>query len=207
MKRILRNLFISILAIVYKRTNYYWKRAQARVSLNSIKDNLKFIGTGVKFKGEVVITYPAEVVIGNNVHIGGGSFFRSEGGLHIDDNVMISRNVTIYTQNHVHNGKTIPIDNTIKKRKVTIHKNVWIGMNVGILPGVTIGEGAIIGLGAIVVKDVEPFAIIGHPLPGVISSRNIDHYQKLELEKKYCGAGGRPLTEGFISSYKKTPNV
>lgn len=44
---------------------------------------------------------------------------------------------------------------------VEIGNDVWIGANVCLLPGVHIGDGAIIAAGAVVVKDVEPYSIVG----------------------------------------------
>lgn len=50
---------------------------------------------------------------------------------------------------------------TKKGFSAEIGNDVWIGENVTILGGVTIGDGAIIGAGAVVVKDVEPYSIVG----------------------------------------------
>lgn len=44
---------------------------------------------------------------------------------------------------------------------VVIGNDVWIGSNVSIKSGITIGDGAVIGTGAVVMKDVEPYAIVG----------------------------------------------
>ena len=45
--------------------------------------------------------------------------------------------------------------------EVFIGNGVWIGANVTIINGVKIGNGAIIGANSIVVKDVEPYSIVG----------------------------------------------
>ena len=39
--------------------------------------------------------------------------------------------------------------------------NVWVATGAVILPGVTIGEGAVVAAGAVVVKDVEPWTVVG----------------------------------------------
>lgn len=44
---------------------------------------------------------------------------------------------------------------------VKIGNDVWIGDGVSIMEGVTIADGTIIGAGAVVVKDTEPYSIIG----------------------------------------------
>lgn len=42
-----------------------------------------------------------------------------------------------------------------------VGNDVWVGRNVVIRRGVKIGDGAIIGSGSVVVKDVEPYTIVG----------------------------------------------
>jgi len=42
-----------------------------------------------------------------------------------------------------------------------IGNDVWIGARAILRTGVKIGDGAIIAAGAVVVKDVEPFSIVG----------------------------------------------
>ena len=44
---------------------------------------------------------------------------------------------------------------------VKIGNDVWIGDAVLIKGGVTIGDGSIIGMGSVVIKDVEPYSIVG----------------------------------------------
>jgi len=47
------------------------------------------------------------------------------------------------------------------KGDVIIGNDVWIGENVTIMSGVTIGDGAVIAKNSHVVKDVEPYSLIG----------------------------------------------
>lgn len=42
-----------------------------------------------------------------------------------------------------------------------VGNDVWIGRRATIMPGVTIGDGAIIAAEAVVVKDVDPYTIVG----------------------------------------------
>lgn len=53
-------------------------------------------------------------------------------------------------------GKSYP-----SKGDTVIGNDVWIGYNATIMPGVAIGDGAIIGSNSTVVKDVEPYTIVG----------------------------------------------
>tara|TARA_R110002051_G_scaffold324635_1_gene422858 strand:- start:52282 stop:52905 length:624 start_codon:yes stop_codon:yes gene_type:complete len=53
-------------------------------------------------------------------------------------------------------GKSYP-----QKGDIKIGNDVWIGYNATIMAGVTIGDGAIIATNATVIKDVEPYSIVG----------------------------------------------
>ena len=54
------------------------------------------------------------------------------------------------------NGKSYP-----NKGDINIGNDVWIGYNATIMAGVTIGDGAIIATNSTVIKDVEPYSIVG----------------------------------------------
>ncbi|OAB41913.1 streptogramin A O-acetyltransferase Vat(I) [Paenibacillus glacialis] len=47
------------------------------------------------------------------------------------------------------------------KGDTIVGNDVWIGRRATIMPGVQIGDGAIIGAESVVVKDVEPYTIVG----------------------------------------------
>ena len=51
--------------------------------------------------------------------------------------------------------------NQSKSPQTIIGNDVWIAANVVVRRGVTIGDGAVVAAGAVVVKDVEPYAIVG----------------------------------------------
>jgi len=65
-------------------------------------------------------------------------------------------------------SKTQPIAVTFASKdafepfqETVIGNDVWIGCNALIKDGVKIGTGAVIAAGAVVVKDVEPYAVVG----------------------------------------------
>lgn len=49
----------------------------------------------------------------------------------------------------------------IGKGDTVIGDGAWIGMRAFIMPGIKIGEGAVIAANSVVVKDVEPYSIVG----------------------------------------------
>ena len=66
-----------------------------------------------------------------------------------------------------------------KTKNVTIGNDVWVGDNVTIMPGVIIGDGAVIACNSHVVKDVEPYAIVGGNPAKFIKYR----FSKKQIEK------------------------
>ena len=153
-------------------------------------------GAGLRLNGRGFIRGPEGISIGANVHIGSGYFLVGTGGLSIGDNTHVSRNLLVYTVNHDTRGVCLPYDDTQVPRPVRIGRNVWIGMNVVLLPGTIIGDGAIIGAGAVVHGEVPPLAIVGAAGAQVIGSRDPEHYQRLERERRYGGVDGAPLPPG-----------
>jgi len=61
------------------------------------------------------------------------------------------------------NGWDKAMDNKSYPRKgnINIGNDVWIGYNATIMAGVTIGDGAIIATNSTVIKDVEPYSVVG----------------------------------------------
>lgn len=49
----------------------------------------------------------------------------------------------------------------IGKGDTVIGDGAWVGMRAFIMPGIKIGEGAVIAANSVVVKDVEPYCIVG----------------------------------------------
>lgn len=98
------------------------------------------------------------IKIGKNVFINSGCNFQDQGGIFIDDGVLIGHMVMLATLNHSenpeHRGDMIP-------EPIHIGKNVWIGANATILAGVSVGDGAIIAAGAVVTKNVPKNTIFG----------------------------------------------
>ena len=77
-------------------------------------------------------------------------------------------------------GKTYP-----QKGNINIGNDVWIGYNATIMAGVTIGDGAIIATNSTVVKDVEPYSIVGGNPANLIKKRFADDKIEQLLKLKW----------------------
>lgn len=126
-----------------------------------------------------IIYYGAEIRCHSRLKIGKGSIIGDKcildarNGIAIGDNVNMSTNVSIYTEQHDHRDSYFR-SNSDFSFGVRIGNRAWIGPNVIVLHGVTIGEGAVIAAGAVVTKDVQPFDIVGGIPAGKIGERNRD---------------------------------
>lgn len=96
--------------------------------------------------------------VGENVFINAGCRFQDQGGIYLEDGVLVGHNVVIATLNHDLDPEKRA---NLHPSPVHIGKNAWIGSNATILPGVTVGEGAVVAAGAVVTKDVEPNTVVG----------------------------------------------
>jgi len=101
-----------------------------------------------------------DVVIGKNVWIGPWVMLDGSGGLTIGNHVSISAGVQIYTHDTVHralSGGTLPI----RKRRVKIGSNVYIGSQCIIAQGVRIGDRCVISANSLVLDDIPNATIVG----------------------------------------------
>lgn len=95
--------------------------------------------------------------IKDNVQINANCTFDHSGDIIIEENVLISEGVKIYTHSHGYEPRSIPISYPL-----IIRQNVWIGAFAMIMHNVSeIGENSIIASGAVVTKSVEPNSIVG----------------------------------------------
>ncbi|WP_284891987.1 acyltransferase [Cobetia amphilecti] len=149
--------------------------------------NALYLGRGIRFNNVDVITIKESVSIGdcvriwaevrteqshlsidNNVQVNKNVLLDITGSLELKENVFISEDSMLYTHNHGHDPRSIPVPS-----KLVIEENVWIGSKVIILPSVDyIGARSIIGAGTIVSKDVPPDSIVVSQAPRIISKAN-----------------------------------
>lgn len=126
-----------------------------------------------------------EIVIGNNVHLGGVTFI-SRNKIEIHNDVTMAWGIMIYDHNsHSVNWEDRKNDNQqcyddymnyngnnvvnkdwsfVVDAPIVIESKVWVGFDATILKGVKIGEGAVIGAKSVVTKNVEPWTVVaGNP--------------------------------------------
>lgn len=121
---------------------------------------------GADIKSRAILHYrteiraPHQLTIGKGSIIGDNAILDARHYLRIGDNVNLSSNVSIYTEQHDYRDELFRCTERGGDKAVVIGDRAWIGSNVIILPGVTIGEGAVCCAGCVVTKDVEPYSVV-----------------------------------------------
>ncbi|MFD2598130.1 CatB-related O-acetyltransferase [Sphingobacterium corticis] len=94
--------------------------------------------------------------------------------------------------------KSAPDNKDLPHKGDTIVENdVWIGYNATIMPGVKIGNGAIISTNSTVVKDVEPYSVVGGNPAKLIRKRFSDERIKESLDMAWWDWDIEEITENL----------
>lgn len=151
-------------------------------------ENRKYVTIGKKGMINAHFIFESEkgeVIIGDNVHLGGVTFI-SRNKIEIHNDVTMAWGITIYDHNshsiyweerkndnqqcyddYVNcNGNNVANKDwsAVEDAAVVIASKVWVGFDVIILKGVSVGEGAVIGAKSVVTKNVAPWTVVaGNP--------------------------------------------
>ncbi len=122
-----------------------------------------------------------KLIIGKFCMIASGAQFIMNGGNHLT-NAISAYPFSIFGGDWAHamDGKSFPV-----KGDTIIGNDVWIGHHATIMPGLKIGDGAIIATNSTVVKDVEPYSIVGGNPARLIKKRFSDETISKLLELKW----------------------
>ena len=141
----------------------------------------------MKIADDVVIYHgfhiraPWNITIGKGTVVGDGVSLDGRNGIIIGENVNISTDVYIYTEQHDVNDSYFESGNS--GGSVVIGDRSWLSSRTTILPKVIVGEGAVLASGALAVKDLEEYSInVGIPAKK-IANRNRD--LKYEFQGEY----------------------
>ncbi|MBP3451783.1 MAG: acyltransferase [Agathobacter sp.] len=124
------------------------------------KKAFSYVGKDVNWGKSVLISL--DFKIGDDSGV--GDCARIPKGVTIGNDVMIGKNLRIYTKNHKNDRTDIPmrLQGFTEVSPLNIGNDVWIGDNVIITAGCSnIGEGSILAAGSVVTKAVEPYSVVG----------------------------------------------
>lgn len=144
---------------------------QIRQPFNLLRTKLVFLlkAKYVRCNGFVRIPFDIQIwspnkdiSFGNRVQFGKRCVIQSD--IEFGDDILVASNVSfVGRDDHNYNivGKKIWDSGRGDSFKTVIGSDVWIGHGVIIVAGVIIGDGCIIAAGSVVVKDIEPYSIVG----------------------------------------------
>lgn len=128
-----------------------------------------------------ILTFGAKeekIEIGNYVSIAENVSFLLSGGHYTNSFTTFPVKTRIFQEK---------LSETLCKGPIKVCDDVWIGYGATILSGVTIGQGAIIAAGSVVVKDVEPYSVVGGNPAKLIkyrySTEIIEEMKKIDFSK------------------------
>lgn len=115
------------------------------------------VGKHVNIYSTATVYMPWNLTIGDWSAIGEYAFIYNLGPITIGNRVTISQRAHLCAGTHDYRKPSLPL----LKPPIIIHDQAWICADAYVGPGLTVGEGAIVGARAVVVKNVEPWMIVG----------------------------------------------
>ena len=134
-------------------------------------------------KSKLIIGSFCSIASETKIFLGGNhrtDFFTTFPFGHIFEDIFISNN---------------KLEHPISNGNVIIGNDVWIGYNSTIMSGIKIGDGSVIAAGSVVVKDVEPYTIVGGTTAKFIKKRFDDKTISVLLNLKWWEWSDEKISE------------
>ncbi|CAB1274345.1 acyltransferase [Candidatus Nitrosacidococcus tergens] len=130
--------------------------------------------------GDTVLLPSAQLIIQDKTIINVGCYLSGEGGLIIEEEVLIGPHVRILSAGHeIHQGSPVVSHNEITHAPIRIGHGAWVGAGATILQGVDLGIGCVVGASSVVTRSIPPYGVaIGNPA-------KVKHYRRGHKPKQY----------------------
>ena len=115
------------------------------------------VGQRCIIRRTVRVYYPWNVTIGQMCIIGDAVVLYSLGKITIGDRAMVSQEAYLCAGTHDYTDPALPL----LTLPVILGAESWICARAFVGPGVSVGEGAVVAACGVVVKDVDPWTIVG----------------------------------------------
>ena len=131
------------------------------------------IGRGCAIFPNVEVWQPWNLALGDYVALDWDVICYTVDRISIGSQTTVSRGAFLCCASH---DVTSPIME-LTYDPITIGSNAWIASRAIVMPGRNVGDGAVVGAGAVVLKDVEPWTIVGGNPAKFIKKRELrdDH--------------------------------
>lgn len=129
------------------------------------------VGEGVVIRGNVNVSFPWRLIIGDHVWIGEEVMILSLAPVEIGSNVCISQRAFLCTGSHDHRKRTFDL----VVRGIALRDGCWVAAQSFIGPGVEVGNGSVISAGSVVMSPVPEHVLVrGNPAQVVKSLTGMD---------------------------------
>jgi putative colanic acid biosynthesis acetyltransferase WcaF len=115
------------------------------------------VGRAVHVYNSAVVYMPWNLTVGDWSAIGEHALIYNLGRVTVGSRATVSQRAHICAGTHDYTRADMPL----LKLPVVIGDQVWVCADAFIGPGVRIGDGAVVAARAVVVKDVEPWMVVG----------------------------------------------
>lgn len=139
------------------------------------------IGKNVVIYGGCRFRAPWNISIGKGTIIGDGCSLDGRNGLVIGENVNLSTDVYIYTEQHDINDPYFESGNS--GGSVYVGDRAWLSSRTTVLPKVQVGEGAVLASGALASKNLDAYGVYGGVPAKKIGERS--HDLRYEFDGSY----------------------
>ena len=120
----------------------------------------KNCGSNLQLSSDVKINCSNNMIIKDNVYIAHGCWINAQGGIIIEDEVMLGPYTVLASGNHTMSNGSYRYGKP-HRAKIHIHFGSWTGAGVKIMPGVTIGKSVCCAAGSVVINDIPDNVIVG----------------------------------------------
>lgn len=129
------------------------------------------IGNNVRFKPNVHIKFPWQLIIGDHVWVGENAWFDNIDLITVESHVCISQDVYLCTGNHNWSDPNFKL----MTGSIYIHQGSWISARSIVGPSVTVGHGAVLTMGSVTGRSLQPMTIYtGNPAQAVKARKMLD---------------------------------
>jgi acetyltransferase-like isoleucine patch superfamily enzyme len=143
----------------------YLKNPNPQITVRLLRAFGASVGERTLLKGSVIIDNAYEdensvgnfsyLKIGNNCYIGEGVYFDLSNEVILEDNVIVSGQVSFVTHADCNRSEYLAKQFPRKCSPVRVEKGAWIGFRATILSGVTVRHNAVVAACTLLRKDVE----------------------------------------------------
>ena len=100
---------------------------------------------------------PWNLTLGDFVAVGSRAELYNVASIIMGSNITVSQDAYLCTASH----NIAYLKKPLVFKQIMIGDSAWVAAKSIVLPGVTIGAGAVVAAGSVVVKDVEPWTVVG----------------------------------------------